>query len=59
MNHLWIQGHSPLWSNRNIIERRMKVCGYRLMKTGTIEAYEPVLAEWIHEDVIKSIKVQS
>ena len=48
-----IQGHLPLWSDRNIAERRLKACGNSLKKTGTLEAYEPVLIKWIYEDLIK------
>ena len=59
MNLLWIQSHPPLCSGRSITERRLKGYDNSLKKTGTIEAYESILNEWIHEGVIKSVKVQS
>ena len=51
MNLPWIQGHPPLPSCQKVAEGRLKIFVHSLKKTGTFQAYETVLTEWIGEGV--------
>ena len=41
---------------RKVAERRLKNCVDSLKKTGTLQAYEAVLTEWIEEGFIEEVK---